>query len=301
MRSRLALAAGALALLLLAIASGAGAQGRYTDATGDGNGAPDIQGVTVSGDRSGNVTFQATVDNIPDPPAPTWFWIYLDTDLNEQTGAPDTLGADYGFQIDFAARQYAFAHWNGSAWDDSTPRTTVQVSASATTITISVNRSELGNTSEFNFWAETLNGDPASSSQFDDAPNDGNWNFSLPANGPNITGALLTTKPAAGPVHGKAFAVHAALRVPNDPGLPPGVHVLVVPDKYSCNAKLAGRTLRGRGTGKCTWTIPKKKSTCDAQACIRCCRSWICPSSVHHSSGLGCCTGSQSGRFRARS
>jgi hypothetical protein len=247
---------------MLVTASSAGADGRYTDATGDGRGAPDIQGVTVSDDSSGTVTFQVTVDNIPDPPAPVWFWLDLDTDLNEQTGAPDTLGADYGFQIDFASQRYAFAHWNGSAWDNSTPRTTVKVSADATTITISVNRSELGNTGEFNFWTETLNGDPASSNQFDDAPDNGNWNFSLPANGPNIKSASLTTKPAAGPVHGKAFTVRAAIRVPNDPGLgiPPGVNVLVVPDTYSCKAKLAGRTLRGRGTGKCAWTIPKKKS-----------------------------------------
>src|SRR4051812_26914689 len=168
MNTRLALTAAAVALALLTFAAAAGADGRYADATGDGNGAPDIQNVQVTNDGNGLVTFRITMDALPQA-TDVVTDVGIDTDLNESTGALDWLGADYGFEVDQATSSYGFARWNGSAWDASTPSSTVSVSESSTTLTISVNQSELGSTREFNYWVQTNKGDP-SLNQSDDAP-----------------------------------------------------------------------------------------------------------------------------------
>jgi hypothetical protein len=257
MRIRLALLAGSLALLLAAFVSAAGADGRYADTTGDGNGAPDIQGVNVTSDASGQVTFRISVDSLPASPADAHELVWIDSDLNEATGAPDTLGADYAFLVDQTDNTFDFAHWNGSTWDDSIPFSTVSVFTNSTSLTVSVNRSELGGSGGFNFWVKSVLGDP-SANQSDDAPDVGTWSYSLAAEGPDIQGVVTLTKPTAGPRRGKPFTISpVGLRVPNNLG---GVSVLAHPDSYRCSAKLAGKALRGRGTGKCTWTIPKKKA-----------------------------------------
>src|SRR3954453_1706406 len=119
MRIRLTLLAGMLALMLTAFVSAAGADGRYSDPAGDGKGAPDIQGVNVTSDASGQITFRISVDSLPASPADVRTLVAIDSDLNEATGAPDTLGADYAFVVDQTDNSFDFAHWNGSTWDDS--------------------------------------------------------------------------------------------------------------------------------------------------------------------------------------
>src|SRR4051794_2079946 len=136
MKTGLGLTSAAVALALLTFAAAAGADGRYADATGDGNGAPDIQNVQVTNDGNGLVTFRITIDALPPAPADVLTDVGLDTDLNESTGAPDWLGADYAFQVNQATNTAAFAHWNGSAWDTTIPSSTVSVSVSETPTTM---------------------------------------------------------------------------------------------------------------------------------------------------------------------
>lgn len=112
---------------------------------------------------------------------------------------------------------------------------------------ISVNRSELSNTSEFNFTEHTLSTDTKAT---DDAPNDVMYNYSLEAGGPDIQGVLLSTTPNAGPKPGKPFVI-----TPIGQKLPPDgaiVSVLPHPDSYSCSATIKGRAASGTGTGGCT-------------------------------------------------
>jgi hypothetical protein len=237
----------------VALGPAAAAAGTYTDVTGDGKGAPDIQNVTVTTGVGGQILFGINVDSL-DQGSDIGMFLVLNTDMDATTGAPDSLGADYFFSEDPATRTYGFWRWNGSDWED-TPYSTVQVYSTPTGVKISVNRSELGNTDEFNFWARTRNGDVASE-QYDDAPDVGSWNFSLQAGGPDIQGFSVTTKPAAGPKAGKRFSVvPIALTLPlnGDP-----FQLGADPEGYSCTATLAGRPLTGSGTSGCTWKVPKK-------------------------------------------
>jgi hypothetical protein len=115
-----------------------------------------------------------------------------------------------------------------------------------------VNRSELGGTGEFNFWAETQ----AAGDAYDDAPDDGAWNFALDAGGPDIEQVLVQTVPSSGPTAGRRFTVMpTALQLPPSGATgatPPA------PESYSCRARIGVKALAGTGTGSCTFAIPKK-------------------------------------------
>jgi hypothetical protein len=242
----LALIAGALAL-----APSGGAIGRYTDATGDNAGAPDITGVSVQSDSAGQLLFQIAVVDLPSP-ADIRTYLLLNTDMNLDTGAPDTGGADYYFGVDESDNTYWFLRWEGTDWTEA-PYSTVRVDSNKTGVTISVNRSELGNTEAFTFWTRTRAG-AVEANQADTAPEDGSWQYSLSADGPQIESVLVTTKPGLGPRAGKAFTVTpAGLR------LPEAVRSIIAPqpDDYTCRARLAGRPLVGTGEHGCTWKLDR--------------------------------------------
>ena len=244
----------ALALAGLGAAAQAGTNrqstGTYPDRTGDNGLAPDIANVTISSAPDGQMDFRIGANLASAPNG--WVVMLLDTDVNEATGEPDTLGADFMFEVDEVERTYWFGRWNGADWE-SAPYSTVRVSTGSAGVTISVNRSELGNTGEFNFWARTGSGDFAEGS-YDDVPDDGTWNYSLGAGGPNIEAVLVATRPSAGPKAGRPFALTpGGLRVKSNGGAP----ILPQPDTYRCRATLGGKVLAGTGTGGCNWRIPR--------------------------------------------
>jgi hypothetical protein len=235
----------AVTAALLAAAPSQGA-GRYADEPGDSNGAPDLTSVSVTGDANGQLLFTINTDNLA-PESDVDAFLLLDTDLDLATGAPDTLGADYMFVVSEADNTYGFARWAGSDWDWDAPYSTVRVRGDRTGALISVNRSEVGGTSAFNFWVRTRKGDA-----LDDAPDDGTWNYTLAADGPDIQGVLVTMKPAFGPKAGKPFTITpAGLRLPPSGAL----GLMPQPESYTCAAKLGTRTLKGTGTGGCTFKL----------------------------------------------
>jgi hypothetical protein len=241
----------ATAAVALGGAGAAGAVGRYTDPSGDGKGAADITGVSVASDTNGQVLF--TISTAGAPVAQDGLVVvFLDTDLNPASGAPGTLGADYLFGVD--EEGYSFGRWTGADWDWDTPYATVRVIINSSGGLISVNRSELGGTQSFNFWVRTLRGEPAAG-QIDDAPDDGGFNYTLAAGGPDIREVAVKTTPDAGPRAGRVFTVQPTSLV-----LPPAGGMLATspqPESYQCVAQLGAKLLSGRGTGGCTFAIPK--------------------------------------------
>lgn len=245
-----------LALALVPAAS----SGNYGDATGDNTGgAGDIAGVTVSGDKgTGQLVFRITGNNIASSDTNVLF-LDIDSDANPNTGDLGDNGSDYSFYVDNGS--YDFVRWNGSDWVD-TPNSTVRVLGGAGQIMISVNRSELGNTADFNFEVTAISfvvsGSGVVPAGIDSAPDDGADNYSLAAAGPQINSVDVQTTPSAGPKAGKKFVV-----VPTALHLPPDgrrTAATLSPDSFTCTAKLGGKSLRGGGTGGCTFSIPKKKS-----------------------------------------
>ncbi|MDX6510689.1 MAG: hypothetical protein QOE36_193 [Gaiellaceae bacterium] len=246
--SALALVLGALALLA---ASSAGATGTYDDPTGDsGATAADITNVSVASDSYGTIVFRI---NATAPAAGNAVvGLALDTDQNPLTGSPDFDGAEFIFFVDNASLSYDFEQWNGSDWG-ATPYSTVHVTSGTSGVGITVNKSELGNTTGFNLWAISLGAD--GTSDRDLAPDTGAWNYSLAAGGPDIRDVRVTTAPARGPVAGHRFTLTPeSLQLPAHGGL----NEFPKPDSYTCSAKLRGKTIVGTGAGGCTWKLPKK-------------------------------------------
>jgi hypothetical protein len=235
------------ALVLVAPAAGTG---KYGDPTGDAGAAPDITGLTVSSDANGTVVFRVNVASWPTQ-GDVELLLGIDTDSNPETGSASWDGAEYGFDLTQADRSYELDHWNGTTWDYVDSKTT-RVLSDSHGVTLIVNRSELGGAGEFNFWAETQ----APGDAYDDAPDDGAWNYALTAGGPNVRQVLVQTVPSTGPRAGRAFTVK-----PTGLQLPPSgatVQTLPVPESYTCRARLAGKVLAGRDTAGCTFAIPKK-------------------------------------------
>jgi hypothetical protein len=244
-------AAAAVAAAVIGLAGSAGATGIYRDQTGDSGAAPDVTGATVSSTPDGQIVFRLGVANFPST-GDVRALLLIDSDANPDTGETDSVGSDYFFYVDQSDGTYSFGRWTGSSWDWETPYTTVRVSTGPTGVTISVNRSELGNTSQLNFWARTIAAGGGDGLQ-DTAPDLGLWNYDLAVGGPDIQGVMVTTKPSFGPRAGKRFSVEVAgLRLPptGDP-----VAVLPHPDSTTCAATLGARRLSGTG---CSWKIPKK-------------------------------------------
>ena len=228
------------------------ASGSYTDPAGDSGAAGDITSVTVLGDKgSGALLFKITGTNLATSETNLLF-LTIDSDANPLTGDLTDNGSDYWFGMDDST--YAFEHWDGSQWVNS-PDLSVRITGSTSGIMVSVNRSELGNTADFNFAASTLN---LSDRTSDHGPNDGAYNYSLDVNGPQINSVDVKTTPSAGPRAGKRFVVvPAGLKLPPDGR---AIATPVLPESYSCTAKLGAKQLAGRGTGGCTITVPKKQA-----------------------------------------
>ncbi len=255
--------AGAIAAALMAalVLVPSAASGNYADPAGDSGAAGDITSVTVVGDKTGGqLVFRISGSNLATAfESPVW--LSIDSDSNPLTGDLTDHGTDYWFGV--GGHTYGFQRWNGSDWID-TPYTTVHVTSSANQVMISVNRSELGNASALNFVASTFSGPTVSTSGIvlaagsDAAPNDGAYNYSFEANGPQINSVDVKTTPSTGPRAGKRFVV-----VPAGLKLPPDGRTTttpVLPESYSCTAKLGAKQLAGSGTGGCTITVPKKKA-----------------------------------------
>jgi hypothetical protein len=241
------------ALALLAFAGSAGANGRYADKTGDSGSAPDISGAEVSADSAGQLTFRVNAANVSGDVA---VGLFVDSDANPSTGNAPIGGVDYFFIVIPSERVYDFGRWNGSDWNFDTPSSTVRVTAGSSGFAVSVNKSELSNTSQVNFVAMSLAGD-GGDGKMDLAPDDGLWNYDLAAGGPDIRDIVVETSPASGPRVGKKFAVAVTgLRLPQT-----NTNDAAQPESYTCTATLAGRPLAGREPGGCTFAIPKKKAT----------------------------------------
>lgn len=244
-----------LALLLVPTAS----SGNYGDPSGDNvGGAGDITAATVTGDKgTGQLVFRIAGSNIASSEQNMLF-LDIDSDANPNTGNLTDGGADYSFVVDDTS--YGFAHWSGSDWVAATGAT-VRVTGNTSQITISVNRSDLGNATDLNFSVTSLNVVVTGGTTqigLDAAPDDGSYNYSLDANGPQINSVDVRTTPTAGPKAGKRFVIApTALHLPPDGRTTPAT---ITPESYSCTATLGTKKLAGSGTGGCTFAIPKKKA-----------------------------------------
>lgn len=164
----------------------------FTDATGDAGTAADVSSVVVSNDANGQITFQV---NFADPLASTdTVDLYVDADNNASTGDPNAAGAEYDLYADIGGNSWDLSVWNGSSWVDASSYATVHAGHTTSRQTFSINASELGGTSAFNFWVDSNDGSGGQGHE-DQAPDNSVWSYQLAAPSGGTTTHAITDAP----------------------------------------------------------------------------------------------------------
>jgi hypothetical protein len=167
-------------LLLLAPLAGASNSSAYVDEAGDAPAAaPDLGEVQVSNDDAGAVVFRVSIPNRASLAPTDLVAVFVDSDRRTGTGcARGAFGAEYG--LDVVARRYVFGRCIHGAWSFGRRPASFDGSFADSTLTLRVNRRELGGSSRFAFRigaATTTDSRPA----YDFAPDVGTpaWSYEV--------------------------------------------------------------------------------------------------------------------------
>jgi len=172
--------AGTTCLLLLVPLAGASNGALYSDGTGDAPpAAPDLTAIQVSNDDAGKVVFQISISNRSSLEGTDLVAVFIDADGKTGTGcARGVFGAEYA--LDVLAGRYVFGRCLSGRWSFSNRPTSFSGSFASSTLTLKVNRRDLGGTSRLDFRigaAATTEADPA----YDFAPDIGAtaWSYQV--------------------------------------------------------------------------------------------------------------------------
>ncbi len=245
MKVRTLAVAAVAALAILGVAGGAAASNSnfWTDPAGDSANAADLTNITVSSDDARKIAFTLTYGNRPagltdDDQVQIW----LDADETASTG--DQYGRDFVLVLD--KRGALVKHSTPSALED-TPASTLSGTADGTTV--SINRSELGNTSKFKFYVVSLTRADQSTDLAPDAT-DRVFVYSLTA--PRPTRVVVTFVPKAPKAGARFMATVVLVRFEDGSSTVP----LSLP--ITCRGTLNGKPIAA--TTKplfCVWKLPK--------------------------------------------
>lgn len=216
--------------------------------------SPAITTVVVSNDDDGILTFQVNIGNRPQLAGSDHYGIFLNTDVNANTGDTMADGADYSIAIDDGRAD--LGKWNGSDFDFGVPQTSLVFTYTGGP-TLKVAASDLGSPKGFEFFVGALTDDAAGGDPHADfAPPAGHGDWSYQIQIAPLTLSAANPKPApAKPKSGKSFGVTMQVSANRTNALTQGVQV-------SCNAKAAGRTLTPKSstfaasTARCGWVLP---------------------------------------------
>ena len=124
----------------------------YTDSTGEDPAAPDITTLVVSNTDVGVISFRINLPNRPTLGQDMVVDIFVDSDNNAATGAPDLAGVDY--VMEFEVGEINLYRWDGTGFTRrfGDPSAVTLSFAYQGGITVSISAAELGNTKRFRFF-----------------------------------------------------------------------------------------------------------------------------------------------------
>lgn len=235
----------------------------YQDSTGENAAAPDITTLTVSNTDAGVISFRINIANRPTLAQDMWLDLFVDADNKSTTGSPELAGVDYVFQL---IRSEIFLYrWDGTGFTrrfGDPPAVTLRFSY-RNGYTISISRSELGNTKAFRFFVDVSSGvqfDPTTGDPvIGDYPNDtapggaaGLYPYEVKVARPT----LLVRRVSAGkPTAGKPFTLRMRT-ARSDTG------ATVQNGRVTCVGRAGNARLRATvqrvvgGWATCTWNVP---------------------------------------------
>jgi hypothetical protein len=226
----------------------------FPDAGDDQDAAPDMTTVRVSDDKDGWITFVISTPNYATLPSDSVLALALDVD-----GRPATGDAGAELLIRSLAGEVIFERWSQAerAWLDDRPPHRVRIRNSASTVTVDVHRSELGNAARFGFSLASLDVNTQAESVLaaDLAPDDGGFYRYALVNKAALR--LLAGRVSATPARPRAgMPLTVSLPVRRSDTNRP-----IASGNVSCRVVLAGTPLRARGSvaggaARCSVALP---------------------------------------------
>jgi hypothetical protein len=237
----------------------------FPDSTGENpTGGPDIARVVASNNDAGQISFEIGLPNRTSLPPEMLVNVDIDADNNPATGDPETLGADYA--IEFFQGQANLFKWDGTNFtrrQGDPAQVSLITSATAASLTISINAAELNATKRFNFGVIVITGIVVNqqtgdlafeNARFDLAPDAGHglWNFQVRTAPLRLVARRFN---AGRPVAGRLHTVRM-VAARSDTG------AVLTGGQVRCAATIAGRRVAAKvhkfvgQEARCAWQIP---------------------------------------------
>jgi hypothetical protein len=239
----------------------------FTDPTGDSGDGPDVTTVAVSDDKTGKITFAATIANRPVLTDVDGILAFFDTDRNSGTGG----NGGFEYEVAWIEGHQLLLKWDGSQFADY-KAASFSAAYKNGVGTFSIAKGDFGGAASFAFILTTT-GDTGGTTS-DRAP-DGTATWTYPSGSspppppppPPPPGSPPPPPPPATTLKAARFTVgkaHAGGRFTVSMVVTVAATGLSVKTTVSCSAKLAGKTVRVAGKGSvlsgrasCTWALPK--------------------------------------------
>jgi hypothetical protein len=237
----------------------------YTDATGDAGSAPDISMLSATNDDHGLYTL--TISFATPYTGSDDVLIFMDSDNNSATGDPDAAGSDYLLVDDYGSHTFDLASWVNNDWADAPDSTMgVVVASDNKSVTFTINKSDLGNSAEFNFFVLTTDGSESTDSgHFDEAPDGtGLFAYTLQTVFSLSTGTYHDGAAKAG---GTWTVSSTAVRSDTGQPLTSGANVTCVGKEGSKKLAVASSGF-GKSGATCTFRLPKKPKHATVHATV---------------------------------
>lgn len=232
----------------------------FNDSVGEDPAAPDITTIVASNDDAATISFKISIPNRPQYSADIAIVMFLDSDANQSTGDPESLGADYIIQL--IQGELLLFKWDGSDFTLSPTQSSLSY-AWAAGPTIRVNASDLSNTRKLLFDVTAVSGIVFDSTtgaidctncKRDFAPTIGFYPYNVVVQKPTLVVRSLKPTPAR-PVAGRPFTLKL-VAARSDTG------AAVQNGRVTCIGRVGAARLTAQlqrvqgGAATCTWNIP---------------------------------------------
>ena len=232
----------------------------YTDSTGEDPAAPDVTTIVASNDDAATITFKINIPNRAAYTPDVAIIMFLDSDANQTTGDPESLGADYIIQL--IQGEILLFRWDGADFTVSATQASLSY-AWASGPTIRINASDLNNTRRLNFDVTAVANiviDPATGAidctgcKRDFAPVFGFYTYDVKITPATLVVRKFSRTPKA-PAAGREFTMRL-VTARSDTG------AVVQNGRVTCVGRVGNARLKAQvqrvvaGAATCTWNIP---------------------------------------------
>ena len=232
----------------------------YNDSVGEDPAAPDVTTIVVSNDDAATISFKINIPNRAQLSADVAVVMFLDSDANQATGDPESLGADFIIQL--IQGEILLFKWDGSDFTLSATQASLSY-AWASGPTVRINASDLNNTRKLLFDVTVVSGivfDPTTGAidctncKRDFAPTFGFYQYEVKVTPPTLVVKSFRPTPAR-PAAGRPFTLRL-VAARSDTG------AVVQNGRATCVGRLGKVGVRAQvqrvqgGAATCTWNIP---------------------------------------------